>query len=232
MSERLKLLRAKTSGHDMCRAATLIAWTLICVVGWSAAASAESLEARQVDSLQGDRVDTVELQREYDAKKLQWRDGHAYDGDQRLEGAEFYYAIDEPELADQYRSYQPGLISGGIAIGLTGANMLLMPSIGIGPRDGFTRSLMMMYGLAASAAGVLMFFSGLSESHPISRDEREQAVDDHNDELRRDLGVPTSGEPSSTSRQFRPTTAVPSQDNGGGMPDTGGGATVGITIPF
>lgn len=185
----------------------------------------EPVAEQQDEPERDDRIDDAELEREYDAQKLEWRDGHAYDSGQRLEGPDFYHAIGEPELADQYRSVRPGYLLGGVVLGV-GGGVLMMASTET------DSSLVTTAGLLGMVTGTILFFSGFAESHPMSRDEREQAVDDHNSDLRRELGLPGSTGPSARGRQFRPTTAIPSQDNAGGMLNTGGGAMIGITIPF
>ena len=113
----------------------------------------------------------------------------AYQGvfNEPLEGEDFYNAIRDPDLADQYNTWnglRTGLLVGGGAAAALGGGLLF---VGL-PNDS-NETLVIAGSVALSTAAGAIIWGLLIDPHPISEPEARQKADEFNKSLRRELGV-------------------------------------------
>jgi hypothetical protein len=117
-----------------------------------------------------------------------------------LEGAQFYYALQRDDLLARYwrrAALRGGLLIGGMATSFLGLYVFLTSNLA----GGYST----LIGLSVAVGGNVAFWTGWYLPHdPINESEARQAVDLHNKELKRGLGLDPlpSAEPSSAPNRL------------------------------
>lgn len=158
------------------------------------------------------------------------------DSNQRLSPREFYQLMGRPELADKYQARRN--LGTGLAVAGT---VMIVGSLGYSiysaatqedcsspdasadcfERNGEQFSRGTTIGIVGGAAGILVAGIGVYQmrrAHPVSENEAKQLADQYNEELRRDLGLPTLGRalrPRVRDVRFAPT--IDPATGGGGL---------------
>ncbi len=113
----------------------------------------------------------------------------AYQGvfNEPIDGTDFYNAIRQPELAEQYGTWnalRTGLLVGGGAAAALGGGLLF-----VGLPNDTNETLVVAGSVALSTAAGAIIWGLLIDPHPISEPEARQKADEFNTSLRRELGV-------------------------------------------
>jgi hypothetical protein len=121
----------------------------------------------------------------------------AYRGKYRetLDGADFYLAVDRPDLASGYRRRHATrviLLTGGIGVAVAGALLA-----GDGARS--AGGVMLVGGIAGAVASLFV------EPDPVGETEARMLADLHNKALRRELSVPPVEERNVLSQMSAPS---------------------------
>ncbi|MBZ0232714.1 MAG: hypothetical protein K8M05_10325 [Deltaproteobacteria bacterium] len=155
------------------------------------------------------------------------------ESDHRLAPREFYELMGRPELAAQYQARR----NQGFGLAVVGSAMIV-GSMGYGiysaasdedceigdpdfggclDRNGERMQRGVTVAIVGGAAGILVTGVGvyrMRRAHPVSENEAKQMADRYNEELRRDLGLPTLG--STLRPRIRDVRWAPSFDVGSG----------------
>lgn len=109
----------------------------------------------------------------------------------RISPAEFFEAVDRPDLAATYRSRQAwktGLSLGGSVLTLGGLAYLLVEILG--DMDGGFDSTPLIIGGSVMTGGIVLgLVAGSMNPYPITNVEAKELADEHNKKLRRQLGL-------------------------------------------
>ena len=196
-------------------ALTATAGTPIAARSGASSGEAVSSEAlKSVDTVRGSSPAT-NAEKEYDRKYVVIEDaaivtrggqvarlGLAFQGKSRLpiDGADFYRAIGRKDLAEQYQARNAqrwGLTIGGMVVGIAGIAIFTPGMVdNCVKKDAQTYACLesdytlAILGGAAAAGGMVASLVGLlTEPHPVDLSTAKRLVEEHNEKLRKDLGL-------------------------------------------